>query len=146
MFSMWRSRGERHSLGNWNAKMMLVLYKNWLPGLCNTGILHCNLTSALLLIFFLLLFRQISLDCMFLESQSIIDYSMLLGIHFRAPEHLRSHLDQDTALLASGNSVARNCDTSISSVFVKTFELLFIFLLLSFWYCKYLQKKIKRYS
>lgn len=106
--------------------MMLVLYKNWLPGLCNTGILHCNLTSALLLIFFLLPFRQISLDCMFLESQSIIDYSMLLGIHFRAPEHLRSHLDQDTALLESGNSVARNCDTSISSVFVKTFELLFI--------------------
>lgn len=112
--------------------MMLVLYKKWLPGLCNTGILHCNLTSALLLIFFLLLFRQISLDCMFLESQSIIDYSMLLGIHFRAPEHLRSHLDQDTALLESGNSVTRNCDTSISSIFVKTFELIFIFLSLSF--------------
>ncbi|KAF3323186.1 hypothetical protein FCM35_KLT11917 [Carex littledalei] len=59
------------------------------------------------------LFRQISMDCMFLESQSIIDYSMLLGIHFRAPEHLRSHLDQDTALLASGNSAARNSDDTM---------------------------------
>lgn len=43
------------------------------------------------------LFRQISLDCMFLESQCIIDYSMLLGLHFRAPEHLRASLEsQDT--------------------------------------------------
>ncbi|ONK65469.1 uncharacterized protein A4U43_C07F37430 [Asparagus officinalis] len=36
------------------------------------------------------LFRQISLDCMFLESQCIIDYSMLMGLHFRAPEHLKA--------------------------------------------------------
>ncbi|XP_072972040.1 phosphatidylinositol 4-phosphate 5-kinase 1-like isoform X1 [Typha angustifolia] len=43
------------------------------------------------------LFRQISLDCMFLESQCIIDYSMLLGLHFRAPEHLKTLLEnQDT--------------------------------------------------
>ncbi|OVA10292.1 Phosphatidylinositol-4-phosphate 5-kinase [Macleaya cordata] len=35
------------------------------------------------------LFKQISLDCMFLESQCIIDYSLLLGVHFRAPEHLK---------------------------------------------------------
>ncbi|XP_042429823.1 phosphatidylinositol 4-phosphate 5-kinase 1-like [Zingiber officinale] len=37
------------------------------------------------------LFRQISLDCKFLESQSIIDYSLLLGLHFRAPEHLKAY-------------------------------------------------------
>ncbi|XP_011087754.1 phosphatidylinositol 4-phosphate 5-kinase 8 [Sesamum indicum] len=36
------------------------------------------------------LFRQLTLDCAFLESQQIIDYSLLLGLHFRAPEHLRS--------------------------------------------------------
>ncbi|XP_057977667.1 phosphatidylinositol 4-phosphate 5-kinase 8-like isoform X2 [Malania oleifera] len=36
------------------------------------------------------LFKQISLDCMFLESQQIIDYSLLLGLHFRAPEHLKT--------------------------------------------------------
>ncbi|KAL3620863.1 Phosphatidylinositol 4-phosphate 5-kinase 8 [Castilleja foliolosa] len=42
------------------------------------------------------LFRQLSLDSAFLESQQIIDYSLLLGLHFRAPEHLRSFLDQDS--------------------------------------------------
>jgi len=39
------------------------------------------------------LFRQISLDCSFLESQHIIDYSLLLGLHFRAPEHLSLHIE-----------------------------------------------------
>lgn len=38
--------------------------------------------------------RQVSLDCKFLESQNIIDYSLLLGLHFRAPEHLKAPLDQ----------------------------------------------------
>ncbi|KAJ4822189.1 Phosphatidylinositol 4-phosphate 5-kinase 8 [Turnera subulata] len=36
------------------------------------------------------LFKQLSLDCTFLESQQIIDYSLLLGLHFRAPEELKS--------------------------------------------------------
>ena len=36
-----------------------------------------------------LLCRQIALDCTFLQSQKIIDYSLLLGLHFRAPEHLK---------------------------------------------------------
>ncbi|XP_068470286.1 phosphatidylinositol 4-phosphate 5-kinase 7-like isoform X2 [Phaseolus vulgaris] len=36
------------------------------------------------------LFKQISVDCMFLESQHIIDYSLLLGLHFRAPENLKA--------------------------------------------------------
>ncbi|XP_020213539.1 phosphatidylinositol 4-phosphate 5-kinase 7 [Cajanus cajan] len=36
------------------------------------------------------LFKQISLDCMFLQSQHIIDYSLLLGLHFRAPENLKA--------------------------------------------------------
>ncbi|KAG8062237.1 hypothetical protein GUJ93_ZPchr0003g18667 [Zizania palustris] len=48
--------------------------------------------------------RQIALDCMFLESQSIIDYSMLLGIHFRAPNHLKSITSYQTALESSGIS------------------------------------------
>ncbi|OAY44913.1 phosphatidylinositol 4-phosphate 5-kinase 8 isoform X2 [Manihot esculenta] len=34
------------------------------------------------------LFKQLSEDCMFLQSQQIIDYSLLLGLHFRAPEQL----------------------------------------------------------
>ncbi|KAK4378668.1 hypothetical protein RND71_000530 [Anisodus tanguticus] len=39
------------------------------------------------------LFKQLSLDCRFLESQNIIDYSLLLGLHFRAPENLISLLE-----------------------------------------------------
>ena len=30
--------------------------------------------------------RQIECDCKFLESQHIMDYSFLLGVHFRAPQ------------------------------------------------------------
>ncbi|KAK7359084.1 hypothetical protein VNO77_01030 [Canavalia gladiata] len=41
------------------------------------------------------LFKQISLDCMFLESQHIIDYSLLLGLHFRAPENLKALAEPD---------------------------------------------------
>ncbi|TVU45512.1 hypothetical protein EJB05_05001 [Eragrostis curvula] len=48
------------------------------------------------------LFRQISLDCMFLESQSIIDYSMLLGIHFRAPYHLKTASSEQGSLERCG--------------------------------------------
>ncbi|KAL5704327.1 1-phosphatidylinositol-4-phosphate 5-kinase [Ranunculus cassubicifolius] len=39
------------------------------------------------------LFKQIALDCEFLESECIIDYSLLLGVHFRAPEHLKALLN-----------------------------------------------------
>ncbi|EPS61850.1 hypothetical protein M569_12942, partial [Genlisea aurea] len=34
-------------------------------------------------------FRQLALDSALLESLQIIDYSLLLGLHFRAPEHLK---------------------------------------------------------
>ncbi|KAI3448324.1 hypothetical protein Pfo_004989 [Paulownia fortunei] len=44
------------------------------------------------------LFRQLSLDSAFLESQQIIDYSLLLGLHFRAPEHLKSLLEPPDSL------------------------------------------------
>ncbi|CAL0329916.1 unnamed protein product [Lupinus luteus] len=36
------------------------------------------------------LLNQISLDCKFLESQHIIDYSLLLGLHYRAPANLKA--------------------------------------------------------
>lgn len=51
------------------------------------------------------LFRQISLDCMFLESECIIDYSMLLGLHFRAPEHLKPPLEHGSTPETSSTSL-----------------------------------------
>jgi hypothetical protein len=34
--------------------------------------------------------RQIKIDSEFLKSQRIMDYSLLLGVHYRAPQHLRT--------------------------------------------------------
>ncbi|GFY89345.1 phosphatidylinositol-4-phosphate 5-kinase family protein [Actinidia rufa] len=44
------------------------------------------------------LFKQLNLDCTFLESQQIIDYSLLMGLHFRAPEQLKALLEPPDAL------------------------------------------------
>ncbi|XP_010533934.1 PREDICTED: phosphatidylinositol 4-phosphate 5-kinase 7 [Tarenaya hassleriana] len=44
------------------------------------------------------LFKQIYLDCSFLESLQIIDYSLLLGLHFRAPEQLNDILEPPNSL------------------------------------------------
>ncbi|KAJ3672202.1 hypothetical protein LUZ60_006923 [Juncus effusus] len=38
------------------------------------------------------LLKQIETDSKFLETQRIMDYSLLLGVHYRAPQHLRSHM------------------------------------------------------
>lgn len=52
--------------------------------------------------------RQISIDCMFLESQQIIDYSLLLGLHFRAPEQLKALLNPGDAMLNEESSSTGN--------------------------------------
>lgn len=44
------------------------------------------------------LFAQLYLDCGFLESQGIIDYSLLMGLHFSAPEHLKALLEYSDPL------------------------------------------------
>ncbi|XP_024388541.1 phosphatidylinositol 4-phosphate 5-kinase 9 [Physcomitrium patens] len=46
------------------------------------------------------LLRQLEYDCKFLESRGIMDYSMLLGLHFRAPQY--------RTLLTPGASSARD--------------------------------------
>ncbi|KAI4299000.1 hypothetical protein L6164_032500 [Bauhinia variegata] len=54
------------------------------------------------------LLKQISEDCMFLQSQHIIDYSLLLGLHFRAPENLKKAIAEtagDEALKQGENLI-----------------------------------------
>ncbi|OMO73723.1 Phosphatidylinositol-4-phosphate 5-kinase, core [Corchorus olitorius] len=43
------------------------------------------------------LLRQIETDSKFLEGQHIMDYSLLLGVHYRAPQHLRSLMSYNRA-------------------------------------------------
>ncbi|KAG9147518.1 hypothetical protein Leryth_007321 [Lithospermum erythrorhizon] len=52
------------------------------------------------------LFKQISIDCDFLKNQGIIDYSLLLGLHFRAPEHLKAPLEPPNSLHEFESSVS----------------------------------------
>ncbi|QHO19795.1 Phosphatidylinositol 4-phosphate 5-kinase [Arachis hypogaea] len=61
---------------------------------------------------------QIFLDCTFLEFQHIIDYSLLLGLHFRAPENLRALAEYPRSLqqqdsLSSGEDSVKEGDELI---------------------------------
>ncbi|KAM5559685.1 phosphatidylinositol 4-phosphate 5-kinase 9 [Rosa sericea] len=48
------------------------------------------------------LLNQIETDSKFLEAQHIMDYSLLLGVHYRAPQHLRSLMSYNTSTRADG--------------------------------------------
>ncbi|KAJ7972328.1 Phosphatidylinositol 4-phosphate 5-kinase [Quillaja saponaria] len=46
------------------------------------------------------LLKQIEIDSKFLEAQHIMDYSLLLGVHYRAPQHLRSLASHNRSITA----------------------------------------------
>ena len=50
----------------------------------------------------LFLHRQIEIDSKFLEAQNIMDYSLLLGVHYRAPRHLRSLMPYNKNVTSDG--------------------------------------------
>ncbi|KAL4348824.1 hypothetical protein GQ457_17G001910 [Hibiscus cannabinus] len=52
------------------------------------------------------LFHQINVDCAFLKSQQIIDYSLLLGLHFRAPEQLNGLVEPPNMMPNMESSLA----------------------------------------
>ncbi|XP_074309304.1 phosphatidylinositol 4-phosphate 5-kinase 8-like [Silene latifolia] len=64
------------------------------------------------------LFEQIELDCMFLQSQGIIDYSLLLGLHFRAPEHLKTIIESPDASNNNENNASIDGMNSIAGLAV----------------------------
>ncbi|EPS61557.1 hypothetical protein M569_13238, partial [Genlisea aurea] len=48
------------------------------------------------------LLQQIEIDVKFLESENIMDYSLLLGVHYRAPQHLRFLMPQSQPVPIDG--------------------------------------------
>jgi 1-phosphatidylinositol-4-phosphate 5-kinase len=57
------------------------------------------------------LLRQLEIDSKFLEDQNIMDYSLLLGVHHRAPEHLRSQLVRSRSITADALESVAEDDT-----------------------------------
>ncbi|XP_024985471.1 phosphatidylinositol 4-phosphate 5-kinase 9 isoform X2 [Cynara cardunculus var. scolymus] len=48
------------------------------------------------------LLKQIEIDSNFLEAQNIMDYSLLLGVHYRAPQHLKSLMSYNQSVTTDG--------------------------------------------
>nr|XP_043627884.1 phosphatidylinositol 4-phosphate 5-kinase 9-like [Erigeron canadensis]XP_043627892.1 phosphatidylinositol 4-phosphate 5-kinase 9-like [Erigeron canadensis] len=48
------------------------------------------------------LLKQIEIDSNFLEAQNIMDYSLLLGVHYRAPRHLKSLMTFNQSVTGDG--------------------------------------------
>uniref|UniRef100_A0A5B6Z8K3 1-phosphatidylinositol-4-phosphate 5-kinase n=1 Tax=Davidia involucrata TaxID=16924 RepID=A0A5B6Z8K3_DAVIN len=48
------------------------------------------------------LLKQIEIDSEFLEAEHIMDYSLLLGVHYRAPQHLQSLMSYSRSVTADG--------------------------------------------
>ncbi|CAK9157678.1 unnamed protein product [Ilex paraguariensis] len=54
------------------------------------------------------LLKQIEIDSKFLEAQHIMDYSLLLGVHYRAPQQLRSLMPYNRHSTADGLGILRS--------------------------------------
>lgn len=68
----------------------------------NAYILNAKIECFLLLI---LCCRQIEIDSKFLEAQHIMDYSLLLGVHYRAPQHLRTLMSYNQSTSGDGLAI-----------------------------------------
>ncbi|KAG1359626.1 putative Phosphatidylinositol 4-phosphate 5-kinase 9 [Cocos nucifera] len=63
------------------------------------------------------LLKQIEIDSKFLETQHIMDYSLLLGVHYRAPQHLRSHASHHRSVTADRLTVLSEEDVQEDEIF-----------------------------
>ncbi|ONH96384.1 hypothetical protein PRUPE_7G125200 [Prunus persica] len=57
------------------------------------------------------LLNQIEIDSKFLEAQHIMDYSLLMGVHYRAPQHLRSFMTYNRSTIADGLEILAEEET-----------------------------------
>ncbi|CAF2102399.1 BnaA05g28620D [Brassica napus] len=57
------------------------------------------------------LLKQLEIDSKFLVEQNIMDYSLLLGVHHRAPEHLRTQLVRSRSITADALESVAEDDT-----------------------------------
>ncbi|XP_061353907.1 phosphatidylinositol 4-phosphate 5-kinase 9 [Gastrolobium bilobum] len=51
------------------------------------------------------LLKQIEIDSKFLEAQQIMDYSLLLGVHYRAPQQLRPPMSYNQSITTDGLAI-----------------------------------------
>lgn len=63
---------------------------------------HSLFDNTLILLVGSSICRQIKIDSEFLESENIMDYSLLLGVHYRAPQHLRSLMSYSQRVSVDG--------------------------------------------
>ncbi|GAB4856576.1 Phosphatidylinositol 4-phosphate 5-kinase 9 [Ancistrocladus abbreviatus] len=63
------------------------------------------------------LLKQIEIDSKFLESQHIMDYSLLLGVHYRAPQHLLSFMSSIGSVKADGLGALAEEDAPEDDIF-----------------------------
>ncbi|XP_065025036.1 phosphatidylinositol 4-phosphate 5-kinase 9-like [Musa acuminata AAA Group] len=63
------------------------------------------------------LLKQIEIDSKFLETQRIMDYSLLLGVHYRAPRHLQSYVSFHQNATSDGLTARPEEDTQEDEIF-----------------------------
>lgn len=68
-----------------------------------------------------LFFRQIETDSEFLRTQRIMDYSLLLGVHYRAPQHLRTRASYRRSMAANRLTVVSEVGKDAPDTFHKIF-------------------------
>ncbi|XVE48670.1 hypothetical protein DITRI_Ditri01bG0021200 [Diplodiscus trichospermus] len=73
-----------------------------------------------------ILFHQNAVDCFFLKSQQIFDYSLLLGLHFRAPEQINGLLEPPNVMPGIESSPAGQGPTTEGEVLFSSKGLLLV--------------------